>query len=70
MSANIEFSCKGCVFAEHTNGRQKGCRLGRLEKLCPEDTLAEGLESDSEEAFSFIGLRPLKGLIKCIQNLK
>ena len=53
MSANIEFSCKGCVFAEHTNGRQKGCRLGRLEKLCPEDTLAEGLESDSEEDFSF-----------------
>ena len=53
MSANIEFSCTGCVFAEHTNGRQNGCRLGRLEKLCPEDILAEGLESDSEEDFSF-----------------
>ena len=52
MSANIEFSCTGCVFAEHTNGRQNGCRLGRLEKLCPEDILAEGLESDSEEDFS------------------
>lgn len=29
----IETTCKGCVFAQRENGKQKGCQLDRLEKL-------------------------------------
>ena len=34
----ITTSCKGCVFANYSNGMQSGCQLGRAKKLEYETT--------------------------------